>query len=200
MRYYYATGSCSLSPRIALCEAGYSVDSESVDLRTKKTANGSDFLAVNPKDYVPALVLDGGQILTENSIMLQYIADHKPERKLAPAEDGMVRYRFEEQLNFIATELHKGTSFLFNPKISDEMKASVIDKLKLRYAYVTEQLGDETYLFGDQFTVADGYLFTMLTWARNMGIDAGPALAAYYERVKARPAVQAALKAEGIEN
>jgi glutathione S-transferase len=198
MKYYYATGSCSLSPRIALCEAGYSVDSESVDLRGKKTGNGDDFLAVNPKGYVPALVLDDGQLLTENITMLQYIADHKPELKLAPAEGGMARYRFEELLSFVATELHKGTSPLFNPKISDEMKASVIDRLKLRYAFVTKQLGDKTYLFGDQFTVVDGYLFTMLTWAKNMGIDAGPALAAYYDRVKARPGVQAALKAEGI--
>lgn len=199
MKYYYATGSCSLSPRIALCEAGYSVDSEAVDLRAKTTASGGDFLAVNPKGYVPALVLDDGELLTENSTMLQYIADQKPERKLAPAGGGMARYRFEELLNFIATELHKGTSPLFNPKISDDMKASVIDRLKLRYAYVTKQLGDKTYLFGDEFTVADGYLFTVLTWARGKGIDAGPALAAYYDRVKARPAVQAALKAEGIE-
>ncbi len=198
MKYFYATGSCSLSPRIALCEAGYTVDSEAVDLRAKKTSSGGDFLAINPKGYVPALVLDDGELLTENAVMLKYIADHKPEKKLAPVGNGMDRYRFEEFLNFIATELHKGTSPLFNPKIGDEMKQSVIDRLKLRYAYVAKQLDGKPYLFGDQFTVADGYLFTMLTWARNKDVDVGPELTAYYDRVKARPGVQAALKAEGI--
>jgi glutathione S-transferase len=198
MKYYFATGSCSLSPRIALCEAGYAVDSESVDLRAKKTSSGGDFLAVNPKGYVPALVLDDGELLTEGSTMLQYIADHKPEKKLAPADGGMERYRFEEWLNFIATELHKGTSPLFNPKINDEMKASVVDRLKSRYAYLAQHMAGKEYLMGDQFTVADGYLFTMLTWARNRGIEVGPVLSAYFDRVKARPGVQAALTAEGI--
>lgn len=198
MKYYFATGSCSLAPRIALSEAGYTVDSELVDLRAKKTASGADFLAVNPKGYVPALVLDDGQLLTENSIMLQYIADHKPEKKLAPADGGMERYRFEEWLNFIATELHKGTSPLFNPKISDEMKASVVDRLKSRYAYLAQHMEGKQYLMGDQFTVADGYLFAMLNWARNKSIEVGPVLSAYFDRVKARPGVQAALKAEGV--
>jgi glutathione S-transferase len=147
---------------------------------------------------VPALVLDDGQLLTENTTMLQYIADHKPEKKLAPAGNGMDRYRFEEWLTFIATELHKGTSPLFNPKIGDEMKQSVVDRLNLRYAYVAKHLDGKQFLMGDQFTVADGYLFAMLNWARNKGVTLSPVLNAYFDRVKARPGVQAALKAEGV--
>lgn len=199
MKYYYSTGSCSLSPRIALHEAGFTVDSEGVDLAAKKTKSGSDYLAVNPKGYVPALVLDDGQLLTENVPMLQYIADNKPEKKLAPPANGsMERYRFQEMLTFISTELHKGFSPLFNPKINDEMKDALIARLKLRFAYVTKQLEGKQYLFGDQFSVADGYLFTILNWARNKSVDVGPVLNAYFDRVKARPAVQAALQAEGI--
>ncbi len=200
MKYYFSTGSCSLSPRIALHEAGYAHDGEAVDLQAKKVkSNDSDYLAVNPKGYVPALMLDDGTLLTENAVMLQYLADNKPEKKLAPPANGsMERYRFNEMLNFITTELHKGFSPLFNPKINDEMKEAVIARLKLRFGYVAKQLEGKQYLFGDQFTVADGYLFTILNWARNKALDVGPVLSAYFDRVKARPGVQAALKAEGI--
>ncbi len=200
MKYYFSTGSCSLSPRIALHEAGYAHDSEAVDLAAKKIkSNDGDYLAVNPKGYVPALVLDDGQLLTENVPLLQYLADNKPEKKLAPPADGsMERYRFQEMLTFISTELHKGFSPLFNPKINDEMKDAVIARLKLRYAYIAKQLEGKQYLFGDQFTVADGYLFAMLNWARNKSVEVGPVLSSYFDRVKSRPAVQAALQAEGI--
>jgi glutathione S-transferase len=198
MKYYFSSGSCSLSPRIALQEAGFVHDSEAVDLRAKKTASGGDFLAVNPKGYVPALVLDDGQLLTENAVMLQYIADSKPETKLAPQGGGMERYRFEEWLTFIGTELHKGFAPLFNPKMTPELRESLVDRLKLRFALVTKQIDGKTYLFGDGFTVADGYLFTMLTWARRHKVEVGAALDAYFDRVKARPTVQAALAAEGI--
>ncbi|HEY1720722.1 MAG TPA: glutathione transferase GstA [Magnetospirillaceae bacterium] len=198
MKYYYSTGSCSLSPRIALQEAGLTHDSEAVDLAAKKTKGGSDFWAINSKGYVPALVLDDGELLTENAVILQYIADKTPEKKLAPPAGGMERVRFQEWLIFITTELHKTFSPLFNPKSNDEFKETVVTRLKMRFGLITKQLGSKTYLFGDDFSVADGYLFTMLTWAKHKGVDVGPALTSYYDRVAARPAVQAALKAEGI--
>jgi glutathione S-transferase len=200
MKYYFSTGSCSLSPRIALHEAGYAHDGEAVDLAAKKIkSNGGDYLAVNPKGYVPALVLDDGTLLTENAVMLQYLADNKPEKKLAPPANGsMERYRFNEMLNFIGTEMHKGFSPLFNPKINEEMREAVIARFKLRCAWLAKQIDGKQYLFGDQFTVADGYLFTILNWARSRSVDVGPVLSAYFDRVKARPGVQAALQAEGI--
>lgn len=199
MKYYFSTGSCSLSPRIALHEAGFNVDSEAVDLPNKKIkSSGADFYAINAKGYVPALVLDDGELLTENAVILQYIADKKPEKKLAPPAGGMERIRFQEWLIFITTELHKTFSPLFNPKINDEFKEAQTTRLKMRFGVIAKQLGSKKYLFGDDFTVADGYLFTMLNWAKNKSIDVGPELAAYFDRVKARPAVQAALKAEGL--
>ncbi len=199
MKLYYSPGACSLSPHIVLHEAGISFDSEAVDLRAKKTSGGADFYAINPKGYVPALVLDDGELLTEGAVMVQYIADHAPSAKLAPASGTKERLRFQEWLIFIATELHKGFSPLFNPKIGDEMKASLIDRLKGRFAMIAKQVDGKKYLTGDDFSVADAYLFTMLTWAKNMSVDAGPVLAAYYDRVRARPAVGAAIADEGLK-
>jgi len=198
MKLYYSPGACSLSPHIALQEAGLKFDSETVDLRTKKTKSGGDFTQVSPKGQVPALVLDDGQLLTEGAAMVQYIADRKPESKLAPAAGTMERYRLQEWLNFIASEVHKGFSPLFNPKTPDDMKQSAIDRLKLRFDYIAQQLAGKKYLLGDAFSVADGYLFTMLTWARGRKIETNDALNAYYDRVKVRPAVAATAQAEGI--
>lgn len=199
MKLYYAPGACSLSPRIVLREAGISFDSEAVDLRAKKTKGGADFYAINPKGYVPALVLDDGELLTEAAIMVQYIADHTPSAKLAPPPGTKERLRFQEWMNFIATELHKGFSPLFNPKIGEEMKASLIDRLKGRFGMIAKEIDGKKYLTGDNFTVADAYLFTMLTWAKNMGIETGPILGAYYDRVRARPAVGTAIADEGLK-
>lgn len=199
MKLYYAPGACSLSPRIVLREAGISFDSEAVDLRAKKTKGGADFYAINPKGYVPALVLDDGELLTEAAIMVQYIADHTPSAKLAPPPGTKERLRFQEWMNFIATELHKGFSPLFNPKIGEEMKASLIDRLKGRFGMIAKEIDGKKYLTGDNFTVADAYLFTMLTWAKTMGIETGPILGAYYDRVRARPAVGTAIADEGLK-
>lgn len=199
MKLYYAPGACSLSPHIVLREAGLSFDSETVDLRAKKTSSGADFYAINPKGYVPALVLDDGELLTEGAIIVQYIADQTPSAKLAPAAGTKERRHFQEWLIFIATELHKGFSPLFNPKIGDEMKASVIDRLKGRFAMIAKQIEGKKYLTGENFSVADAYLFTMLTWARGKAVEVGPVLDAYYDRVRARPAVGATLAAEGLK-
>ena len=200
MKLYYAPGACSLSPHIALREAGQAFDLEKVDLKAKKTASGEDFAAVNPKGYVPALRLDNGDVLTEASTIVQYVAGKKPEARLAPVAGTPERYRLQEWLNFIATEVHKGTSPLFNPATPDAYKQMATDRLGQRYDYLAKELAKKPYLMGENFTVADGYLFTILNWANFVKIDLGkwPALQAYQARVAARPAVQAALKAEGL--
>lgn len=155
MRLYYAPGAHSLSPRIVLREAGISFDSEAVDLRAKKTKGGADFYAINPKGYVPALVLDDGELLTEAATMVQYIADHTPSAKLAPTPGTKEALRFQEWMNFIATELHKGFSPLFNPKIGEEMKAGLIAQLKGRFGMIAKEIDGKKYLTGDNFTLAD---------------------------------------------
>ncbi len=200
MKLYYAPGACSLSPHIALREAGFDVELEKVDLKAKKTASGEDYREINPKGYVPALKTDSGQVLTEAGAMVQYIADQKPDKKLAPANGTPDRYKLQEWLNFIATEIHKGTSPLFSPDAPDSWKTVVKDKLALRYELLSKHLADKKFLLGDTFSVADGYLFTVLNWTKFVGIDLSkyPALGAFMERVGARPAVQAALKAEGL--
>lgn len=200
MKLYFAPGACSLSPHIALREAGFAVDLEKVDLKAKTTAGGEDFKAVNPKGYVPALKLDDGTVLTEAATIVQYVADRKPETKLAPAAGTPDRYRLQEWLNFIATEIHKGTSPLFNPATPDAYKQMVLAKLGERYDYLSKQLEKRPFVMGQAFTVADGYLFTILNWTKFLSIDLGkwPVLKAFYDRVAARPAVQAALKAEGL--
>lgn len=200
MKLYFFPGACSLAPHIALREAGMTFDTEKVDLKAKKTASGADYLAVNPKGYVPALTLDNGQTLTEAGAIVQYIADQKPEAKLAPAAGTTERYKLQEWLNFISTEIHKGTTPLFNPATPDAYKAMATETLGKRYDYLSKHLEKNQFLLGSQFTVADGYLFTVLNWGKFVGIDIGkwPVLKAFQERVAARPKVQEALKAEGL--
>lgn len=202
MKLYYAPGACSLSPHIVLREAGLEFDLEQVDLRSKQTKSGADFRAVNPKGSVPTLQLDNGEVLTEGAAMVQYLADQKPAAKLAPPAASWERVRLQEWLNYIASELHKGYSPLFNPKASDDWKQIVKANLAQRLDYVSKRLDGRTFLMGDGFTVADAYLFTILSWSKNTGVDLAPfpALTAYMDRVRSRPAVQAALKAEGLLN
>ncbi|HEX2529954.1 MAG TPA: glutathione transferase GstA [Burkholderiaceae bacterium] len=200
MKLYFSPGACSLAPHIVLCEAGLSCDLEKVDLGTKRTAGGADFKVVNPKGYVPALQLDSGAVLTEVTVVVQYLADLAPEKHLVPAAGTLERYRVMEWLNFIATELHKGFSPLFKAEIPAEAKALAIANLSKRLDFVCEQLQRSTYLAGDQFNVADTYLFTVLRWARYVKFDLAPwpAVQAYLKRVAARPAVHAAMLAEGL--
>lgn len=200
MKLYYSTGACSLSPHIVLREAGFPFDLERVNLASKKTAGGADYLAVNPKGYVPALALDNGEVLTEGPAIIQYLADKAPEKQLAPAAGSMERYRLIEWLNFISTELHKTFSPLFKPNAPEETKQASRDTISARLNIVEKQLQERDYLNGNQFSVADAYLFTVLNWARPMKFDLGqwPAVQAYMQRVAARPAVHDAMKAEGL--
>ena len=200
MKLYFSPGACSLSPHIALREAGLSFEMVKVDLSTKQTADGADFKAINPKGYVPVLQLDDGSVLTEGPAIVQYIADQAPASKLAPAAGTLERYRLMEWLNYIISEMHKSFSPLFNPKASDELKAMVRDALAQRFDYLSTQLQGKTYLMGETFTVADGYLFTVLGWTVPTQIDLSkwPVLTAYVDRIVARPAVRAAMQAEGL--
>ncbi|OJT20485.1 glutathione transferase GstA [Archangium sp. Cb G35] len=200
MKLYYSPGACSLSPHIVLREAGLTFDIEKVDLRSKKTESGKDFTTINTKGYVPALQLDDGSVLTEGPAIVQYLADKAPQSKLAPANGTIERYRLQELLNFISTELHKGFSPLFNPTYPEDAKKIVIENLGKRLNHLNTALEKGPFLTGEQFTVADAYLFTVLGWTAFVKIDLGqwPVLQAYHARVAGRPAVQAALKAEGL--
>ena len=200
MKLYYSPGACSLSPHIALREAGIAFQAEKVDLATKKTESGADFKAINPKGYVPVLVLDDGQVLTEGPVIVQYIADQKPGAHLAPANGTPARYRLQEWLNYVTAELHKSLGSLFNAKMPKEWQDQVKEGIASRFDFLSKQLAGKTYLAGDGFSVADGYLFTVLGWTKYVGIDLAkwPVLKAYYDRIAQRPAVQAALKAEGL--
>jgi len=200
MKLFYAPGACSLSPHIVLLEAGVPFTKERVDLRSKKTEHGSDYLAVNPKGAVPALQLDNGVVLTEGAVITQYIADQKPESALAPRAGTIERYRLMEILNYIASEVHKGFSPLFNPKASSEWKEAAIAALLPKLDWLSGFLGSKPYLLGDAFSVADAYLFTVLNWSARVGIDLKkwPILSAYHARVAQRPKVQEAMKAEGL--
>ena len=200
MKIYYSPGACSLSPHIVSREMGLTFELEKVDLQNKKTESGSDFRSVNPNGYVPLLVLDDGQVLTEGPAIVQHLADRAPEARLAPEAGTMERYRLVEWLNFISTELHKAFAPLFNPKTPEEWKAIVNDLIAARLAYVEKKLGGQAYLMGDNFTVADAYLFTVLSWGKWVGVDIGrwPTLQSYTNRISSRPTVQAALKAEGL--
>jgi glutathione S-transferase len=200
MKLYYAPGACSLSPHIVLCEAGLDFQLEKVNLKEKKTETGKDYLAVNPKGYVPALELDDGQILTEGPAIVQYLADKKPEAKLAPPHGTMERYRLEEMLLFISTEIHKQYGLLFRPDTVEEQKKIAKENLKRRYEFVAKLLDGKKYLFGDTFLVADAYLFTVTNWAKRLEVDLSPwpVIGQYQARVAARPAVQKAMKEEGL--
>jgi glutathione S-transferase len=200
MKLYYSPGACSLSPHIALLEAGLPYDLVKVDLRAKKLENGDDYLQVNPKGQVPALSLDSGELVTEGPVIVQMIADKAPGKNLAPARDSAERYKLLEWLNFITGELHKNFSPLFNPAIPDEVKNVFRDRLMSKFKYIDAQLAGRDYLMGKQFSVADGYLYTMLRWADGHKFDLAGLknLMAFKERVGARPKVQEALTKEGL--
>ena len=200
MKLYFSPGACSLSPHIALREAGLDFETERVDMATKKTRGGDDFYTINPRGYVPALRLDSGEVLTEGPAIVQYIADLAPEKQLAPAAGTFERVRLQETLNFISTELHKGFSPLFNKDCPEDWKQVVRANLGRRFAALDAQLADQPFLLGQGFTIADGYLFTVLGWTRfvNFDLTPYPNLVAYQQRVAARPAVHAALEAEGL--
>jgi len=200
MKLYYSPGACSLSPHIALHEAGLPHELVKVDLKAKKLENGDDYLKVNPKGQVPALGLDNGELVTEGPVIVQMIADKAAGKNLAPAAGSPERYRLQEWLNFITTELHKNFSPLFQPAIPDEVKNFFKDRIKGKFKYADSKLAGQDYLMGKQFTVADGYLFVMLKWAERTGMDLSEFknLMAFKDRVAARPNVQAALKMEGL--
>jgi glutathione S-transferase len=200
MKLYYSPGACSLSPHIALLEAGLPYDLIKVDLRAKKLENGDDYLKVNPKGQVPALALDSGELVTEGPVIVQMIADKAAGKNLAPARDSAERYKLLEWLNFTTTELHKNFSPLFQPAIPDEVKAFFKDRIMGKFKYADGKLAGQDYLMGKQFTVADGYLFVMLKWAERTGMDLSALknLTAFKDRVGARPKVQEALTKEGL--
>jgi glutathione S-transferase len=200
MKLYYSPGACSLSPHIALLEAGLAFTAVKASTKTHKLDDGTDFHTINQKGYVPVLELDNGERLTEGPAIVQYIADQSPGSGLAPAAGTMERYRLQEWLNFITSELHKQYGPMFVPTTPAEYKASLIEKIGKRYDWLSEQLKGKDYLMGKQFTVADGYLYTVMRWSPFIGIDLAkwPVLAAYEARVAARPKVQEAMAAEGL--
>ncbi len=200
MKLYYSPGACSLSPHIVLAESGLAFDLEKVNLAAKKTEHGADYWKINPKGYVPTLELDNGQLLTEGPAIVQYLADLVPQKKLAAPAGTLERYRLQEWLNFISTELHKSFSPLFNPKAPDDWKSMVRELLNRRLEIVARHLEGRSYLMGEDFTVADAYLYTVLSWAKHVKLDLSsmPMLSAYMDQVAARPAVHATLVAEKL--
>jgi glutathione S-transferase len=200
MKLYYSPGACSLSPHIVARELGVDIKLEKVDTKAKQTETGRDYLQINPKGYVPALELDNGDVLTEGAAIVQYLADRKPDAKLAPANGTFERARLQETLGYISTELHKSYTPLFYPTTPAEVKQERRDYLRKRYALIEQALSKQPYLLGDQFTVADAYLFTVTNWAGHVDLDLSEfkALSEYQQRVAARPTVQAALEAEGL--
>lgn len=197
MKLYYAPGACSLATHIALSESGSDYSLDKVDFKSRQTESGADFNAVTAKGKVPVLEMDDGERLTENAVILGYVADKTG--KLAPKPASSERLRLQEWLNYIATELHKGFSPLFNKALSDDAKQVFRTNLVKQFNYVEGKLGGD-YLTGSAFTVADGYLFTMLRWAKATGVEFGPKLAAYFDRVAARTGVKRALKEEGLND
>jgi len=200
MKLYYSPGACSLSPHIALREAGLAFEPVLASTKSHKLQDGTDYYGINPLGYVPMLELDDGTRLREGPAILQYIADLAPTKNLAPANGTMPRYRLQEWLTFIGTEIHKSFSPLFNPGMPEEGKAISKTKLRSRYEWLDSQLADKDYLMGDTFSVADGYLFAVTNWAKPTGVDISDLakLNAWHARVGARPAVREALKAEGL--
>lgn len=201
MKLYYMKGACSLASYISLTEAGIKFEAAEVEHGTHKTRDGEDLNAINTKGYVPVLRLDNGEILTENVAVLNYIGDLNPAAKLAPPAGTLERYRLVEWLAYINSEVHKNFGPLFVPSISDEVKRFARSNLNIRLGWLDKALGSKTYLLGEQFTVADAYLYVVLTWTGHVGVDLGqwPALKRHNERVAARPHVIAARKAEGLQ-
>lgn len=200
MKLYYSPGACSLSPHIALREAGIDFQLVKVDLKTKLTEDGRDFTQLNPYGYVPTLELDNGEILTEGPAIVQYIADLKPALNLVPANGSIERYRVQSALTFINSELHKTIGGLFNPKLSEETKQSTIKQVDRRLSQLSTQLKGQDWMVNNHYSVADAYLFTVLGWLKHfkIGLEQWPLLAAHSARVLTRPATQSALKAEGL--
>ncbi len=200
MKLYYSPGACSLSPHIVLRESGLAFEPVLASTKTHQLADGTDYYTINPKGYVPLLELDNGERLSEGPAIVQYIADQVPAKNLAPANGTMARYRLQEWLNFITSELHKSFSPLFNPAIGEDTRAVYRARILDRLTWVDGQLAGKSFLLGDTFTVADAYLFTVAGWSKYVGVDiAGLAhLNAYLARIAARPAVQEAMKAEGL--
>ena len=200
MKLYYSPAACSLSPHIVIREAGLNVEVEKIDNKAKKTASGGDYLQVNPKGQVPALQLDGGEVLTEGPAIVQYLADKAPQSKLVPPAGSIERYRVLEWLNFITSEIHKSFTPLFKPNTPDAYKPIAKENLTNRFAYVDKHLAGRQYLMGDTFTVADAYLFTVLRWSKLHQLDLAqyPNISAFMQRVEARPKVQEAMKEEGL--
>jgi glutathione S-transferase len=200
MKLYYSPGACSLAPHIVAHELGIPLTLEKVDTKTKQTASGRDFTTINPKGYVPALELDDGQLLTEGPVISQYLADLKPESGIAPANGTLPRYRLQETLGYINSEIHKSFSPLFNPATSAELREDRIAYLRKRYALIEKTLANSEFIAGERFSIADAYLFTVTNWANFVKLDFSEfaALMAYQKRIAQRPAVQAALKAEGL--
>ena len=200
MKLYFSPGACSLSPHIVLHEAGLPFETVRTDTKTKTLEGGGDYWAVNPLGYVPLLELDDGRRISEGPAIVQYIADLVPEKKLAPPNGTPERIKVQSWLNFVSSELHKGFSPLFNPTMPEEAKQIFRDRLGSRFAHVEKHLAGNDYLLGKEYSVADAYLFTISNWASRVGVDLAPYpnVLAYRKRVGARPAVQAALKAEGL--
>jgi glutathione S-transferase len=201
MKLYYLPGACSLSPHIVARELGLELELVKVDRATKKTDDGRDYSSINPKGYVPALELDSGEVLTEGPAIVQYLADLRPGAKLAPPADGsLARYRLQEMLGYINSELHKSYSPLFAPTTPDETRSERAAYIKKRYAILDQRLRDQPYLFGEQFTVADAYLFVVTNWSKFVKLDLSglPNLLAFQARVAERPKVREALIAEGL--
>lgn len=201
MKLYYNPGACSLAPHILLQESKAKFTIEKVDLKNKATEKGEDFRKINPKGYVPTLKLDNGEVLTEGPAIMQYIADQAPATKLAPAAGTMARYRLQEWLNFITSELHKGFSPLFNPAVPDTYKTMVKENLGKRFDYLNDHLTKHNYLLGQDFTAPDAYLYTVLSWSGYVGVDLNKwsSLQAFFKRVGERPSVKAARTAEGLK-
>ena len=199
MKLYYSPGACSLSPHIVLHEAGLAYTPVLASTKTHKLQDGTDFYTINPLGYVPVLELDNGERLREGPAIVQYIADQVPDKKLAPANGTLARYRLQEWLSFIGTELHKGHSPLFAPGTPEDYKPVLRQRLLSRFEWVNAQLADKDYLLGD-FSVADAYLYTVSRWGQFVGVDTSglPHLMAFKQRMEARPGVQAALRAEGL--
>lgn len=200
MQLYYSPGACSLAVHIVLREAGLPFELVRVDLKAKRTETGEDYLRINPKGYVPALRLDDGDTLTEVGVILQYLADQRPGSGLAPKFGTRERYRVMEWLSFVSSEMHKTLGALFNPKVTPEWRAAIIERFGMRSDYLAATLKDRQYLTGDKPTIADAYLFVVLAWTNLHKIDMAkwPALTGFMGRVAARPAVQQAMKAEGL--
>jgi glutathione S-transferase len=200
MKLYYSPGACSLSPHIVACEAELPIELVKVDLGSKHTENGEDFLTLNPNGYVPVLTLDDGNKLTEGPAIIQYLADLAPDKKLAPPAGTFERYQLQEWLNFISTEIHKSFSPLFRPAAPEATKQFAIDTLTARMETTAAYLSVHPYLLGDNFSVADAYLFVTLGWGQYVNVDISkwPVLVGYRDKITQRPAVQKAMKEEGL--